>query len=41
MKNMCIIGTEKDYIIKQMTFCGNKTRDCAACLKNAVNFLVA
>jgi hypothetical protein len=31
----------KGLIIKQMTFCGNKNRDCAACLKNGVNFLVA
>jgi len=39
MEDESIIGMEKDKIMKQMAFCGNKTV-CAASLKNVVNLLV-
>ena len=38
---MSIIRTEKDKITKLKAFCGKQNRDYAACLKNAVNILVA
>ena len=41
MKNVGIIWTEKDKIIKEMAFCGKWNRDYVDCLKNAVNFVVA
>jgi hypothetical protein len=40
MKKKYVIGTEKDKIIKQTTFCGKYIRGYAAYLKNIVNFLV-
>ena len=37
----CIIQPEKDIIMKQTALYGKEDRDCTACLKNSVNFLVA
>jgi len=40
MINMDNSHTAKNKITKQAEFCGEKNRDYAACIKNAVRFIV-
>jgi hypothetical protein len=40
MKNVSVIWTEKDKIVKEVAFFGKQDIDYSVCLKNVVNFAV-